>query len=231
MPSIYISKFTGDYWSKWEKSTVLSNLPGFASEQAKVLLASCMGEEQCFVYDPDKELLSWSSWVDEDWLAWSEPIHLPLPPNIQEDPNDTYLSIVSSNEGQWMISINFEFETVYWKIIGDNQPWDGPSYLEPPPNLDDSTEIFVANDNYSEWIVAINLEDQSIYYAESDEDEYSEWEQIRDLELPDNWLEIGIDLDGAIYNDQLALYAIVYDDDFVTEEDDEAYDNDYDDYQ
>ena len=223
MPSIYNCHFLGDSWSEWNKCTILDELPEeFATDGVAILLTSRGGNERCYLYDPEKGALTSSSWVGDEWDTWMDSMHLPPPANYSALHEDTYFTILSHEDGDWLVSVNLTEGSVYGSPIDFEAPeveWDGPSSIEPAPNMEESTDVFGANDDDAEWIVAINLEEQSVFFAEWDGEDYSSWEAVQPLDLPNIWLELGIDLDGAIVEGQLQVYAIVYDDDFDDDDD------------
>ncbi len=218
MPSIYYCHFLGDGWSEWKKSTILDELPEeFATDGVAILLTSRDGDETCYLYDPEKGMLTSSCWIGDEWGLWKPSIPLSPPANFSALHEDTNFTILSHEDGDWLISINLSEGSVYGAPIDfDTQEveWDGPFSIEAAPNMDESTDVFGANDDDAEWVIAVNLEEQSVFFAEWDGDDYSSWEAVSSLDLPDIWLELGIDLDGAIVEGQLQVYVIVYDDDF-----------------
>ena len=229
MPSIYICRDLGENWSDWEKLSVLEQFPEeFSSDDVEILFSISNGDERCYLYEPKNGLLTWSSWDADEWIDWERPLDIPPPQNLVVNEEDAHFSVVSHEDGDWLISINIADGTVYWyPLDSEDEEWDGPSYIDDPPNWDDSTDLFIASDLESEWLIAVNLEDQSIYFVEWDGEEFGSWEMLPPLEIPEIWLELGIKLDGVILDeDLLSIYAIVYDDDFEEEEYEELEDYD-----
>lgn len=215
MPSIYQCRFLGDSWSAWEKQMVLDELPeDFATDGVSVLLTFRGGTHICYLYHPELDQLTWAVWDKHGWKPWAQPLSIPAPVNFSLEQEDTYFSVVSHQDLDWLVSVNLSIGSVYGCPIeagNSEESWVGPSWIEASPNWEDSTDVFVVNEDDTEWVVAINLEDRSVFFSEWDGEEYSAWEQVPALPFADNWLEIGIDLDGAIVDGQLQLYAIVYD--------------------
>lgn len=220
MPSIYSCQFLGDMWSEWEHGMVLNELPElFAKDGVALLLTNRDGRDFCYLYDLEESLLTWASWSDGAWSDWADPMAFSPPPNFAPDSEDTCFSVVSQDDVDWLLSINLMAGTVYGCPIDlevTEAVWEEPTPIEVAPNLDESTDIFAAIHDESEWVIAVDLEQQSVCYSEWNGEEYSSWESVPSLDLPEEWLEMGIDLDGAVVDEQLLVYAIVYDDDQVS---------------
>ncbi len=219
MPSIYSCQFLGDAWSEWTHLMDLNELPElFAKDGVALMLTSRDGYDFCYLYDPEDGLLSWASWDSGCWSEWAEPLSFPPPANFALDNEDTCFSVVSQDDVDWLLSINLVEGTVFGcpiEVDSSEVVWEEPTPIEAAPNLDESTDVFAAILDESEWVIAVDLEQQSVCYSEWNGEEYSSWESVPNLALKDDWLEVGIDLDGAVVDEQLMVYAIVYDDDTV----------------
>ena len=221
MPSIYYCQYLGDGWSRWQGGFQLPPLPPqYDEEIITVTLASREGQEWCYVYDPEAGELTWCSWDGDSWSEWEGATPLPPPPNdlIESDLGDSeaFISVSSHEQGEWMLSYNPEDGSIYWSPWNDGsyEPWEGPNTIEDPPNLDDTTDVFCAGDGNHEWLISVNPENWTVFYSEWDGDEFGDWSSAPDLPIPDEWLDLGVDLDGAGRDGQFWIYATVYDDEF-----------------
>lgn len=216
MPSIYTCYFLGEGWSDWEQSTVLNELPEeFATESLSILVTSDKDEQRCYLYDAESGLLALNHWNNESWGSWSEPVVLPNPPNASSMDEDAYFSVVSRRGGDCLLSINPAEGSVTCLALSSAHEefvWGHSKSIDPAPNHDESTDVFASSDDQTDWLVAVNLEEENVFFAESNGEDYSLWEEVAALSLPEEWLDSGIDLDSAVVEGQLLLYAIVYDD-------------------
>ncbi|MCK6512000.1 hypothetical protein L6R29_18820 [Myxococcota bacterium] len=215
MPSVYYSRFLGDGWSAWEGGHFLPPMPTEFDQDAEVSLASRDGEDRCYVYSPEREEVKWCVWKGDRWSEWLGTAHLSPPPNYIVDEQEAFFSVSSHRLGEWVIAYNPADGRVYWSPWTGRGygPWEGPNILqEEPPNLNESADVFAAGDGKTEWLVCVNTDDWSVYYASLEEDGYSEWKEAPALPVPEEWVEMGLDLDGDGRSGTFWVYATVYND-------------------
>ena len=220
MPSIYWCKDLGESWSNWTKIASIRLPDEIIPENAHLSLTSLEGDEFCYVLDPDNFKLEWSSWNESDWQNWDK-LDLRLP-ELPEDRELYKFSVLAIDGEPWLAAIDSQNGVFFWLPIEGPYQWEGPFQFEVPPNWSrEDSDIFMASDNEVIWLVSVNLEEQSIYFADWDGEEFGVWSPINDLTISEDWLELGVKFDGSLEDDQLKLYAAVYDDDYYEEEEEE----------
>ncbi len=222
MPSIFFSKDLGDNWSEWIRRVNKLRLPDeLSSEDVYIMLGASDGDEFCYLLEPSTLKMSWSSWNDSDWDNWQDPFTLSSEPPLDDD--ELLFSGFFMEGFPYIAAISPREKVLYWLSIDEDGDWEGPfSFTEPPNWSEESGSLFLASDEDVLWLVSVNLDEQSIYFSDWDGDEFSEWSQLNDLDLPDEWLELGVQFDGSLEDDRLVLYAIVHDDDYYEEEEEEV---------
>ncbi len=217
MARIYRCEFLGDSWGEWIGGEEMPPLPyEFEVETSTVTIASRQGTEWCYAYDPEAGLITWCTWEGDGWSEWHDLRELPPPPNWIVDEIESQFSMGAHRGKPVLYSYNPEDGSLFrslWTGVGFSR-WRGPEFIEPPPNMSEATDIFAAGDEESEWLIAVDLEEWSVFYTEwnPDEEEFSDWEEAPPLPIPDEWLDMGVDLDGDARDGGFWIYATVYED-------------------
>lgn len=192
--------------------------PDFEPDTTTISISSRKGVDWCYAYDPEAGLITWCNWTRGGWSDWHDIVELPPPPNWDVDGIYSFFSAGAHAGTVAIFSFNPEDSSLFVSPWERNafRRWSGPIYLEEPPNLSDSVDIFAAGDEHSEWLFSVDLEDWSIFYTQWDdaEGEFTEWDQAPPITIPEEWLEMGIDLDGDARDGAFWLYATVYEDDY-----------------
>ena len=222
MPFIYRSAFLGEEWDVWEDGYAMPPLPfDFTQESCTVTFHSHNGINWCFAYDPNEELITWCHRDDIGWSDWHDVAALPTPPNyfIDNEVGIPSFFSVGTHAGEPAIySYQPDDDSVmisFWSE-GEFMEWVEIGRLEPPPNLSEASDVFVAADETNEWIISVDLEEWTVYYCEWDieTEDFSAWAEGPILVLPDEWYEMGgIDVDGDAGDGGFWIYATVYEDD------------------
>ena len=216
MPSVYYCRFLGDGWSEWKGGYRLPPIPdGFDEDTSTFSLASRDGQDICYVYDPEKEKITWCNWEGNAWATWQGIAELPPPPNYIIEEEEAYLSTATHEDSDWVIAYNPADGSVYWSEWTGRgySEWKGGLYLEEdPPNFDEHTDIFAAGEGLQQWLIAVNLEDWSVFYTRQEGDHYGEWKEAPKLPIPEEWVAMGVDLDGNGREGRFSIYATVYND-------------------
>ncbi len=230
MPFIYRCQFLGDEWSEWDDGFEMPPLPdGFTQEECTITFHSHDGVSWCFAYTPFEDLITWCNKESDGWSDWHDIAPLPSPPNWIIDDEEGIPSnfSVGTHMGQpVMYSYHPDDDSVFVSSWSDDEftDWIDLGNLEPPPNLSEASDVFVAADENNEWFISVNLEDWSIYYCEWDasSESFSAWAEAPELTMPDEWYEMGgIDVDGDADDGSFWIYATIYQDDYPDDEFDE----------
>ena len=217
MSSIYWCLFLGDGWEEWKGGHALPTLPRkFDEEGTTITMAFREDQDWCYAYDPEQEEIMWCTWTGRGWSKWEAAARLPPPPNFIIDEEEAFFSVSSHENGEWVVSYNPADGSVFWSEWTGRgySTWQGPIFLdEDPPNLDDAADVFAAGDGEgNEWLISVNQEDWSVFYASWEGDGYSEWRRASDLPIPEEWLDLGVDIDGTGRDGTFYIYATVHDD-------------------
>jgi len=215
MPTLYYSEFVDGEWSEWDGGFILPPLPmEFDEESTTITFAFRAGQVWCYAYDPEQAVITWCVWDGDEWTDWEESGELPPAPNWIVDGMESYFSVSTHEDMEWVFSCNPEDCSIYWSPwsgygFGD---WEGPVFFEDPPNFDDNADLFVAGDGDKEWLLSVNEDDMSVCFVQLSEVESEEWSETPEpVWIPEEWLG-AIDLDGAGRNGQFWLFVTVHDD-------------------
>lgn len=222
MPFIYRCEYLGGEWNLWEDGYEMPSLPyDFTQESCTVSFHSHDGVDWCFSYDPIAELITWCNKEEESgWTDWHDIASLPAPPNfiLEDEVGIPAFFSVGTHAGQPAIySLQPDDDSVfisYWS--GEEfQEWDEVGFLEPPPNLSEASDISVACDQDNEWVISVNLEDWSVFYCEWDPgtESFSPWAQAPPLDLPEEWFDMGVDVDADAGGGSFWIYTTIYEED------------------
>ena len=215
MPNIYRCEFLGDDWGPWEGGHDMPPLPyDFVAEECTISISSRKQIEWCYAYDPSAELITWCHWAEGFWSDWHKITELPASPNWDVDGIDTFFSVGTLAGETVLYSYNSVDGSLYFSPWSGRffDSWQGEIFLEAPPNLSEATDIFTAGDEDNSWMLSVDLEEWSIFYTQWDEEAeaFTAWEEAPDLDLPEEWLEMGIDIDGDSRRGIFWLSAAVY---------------------
>lgn len=216
MPNIYYIPYDDDDgWGDWQGGHEMPPLFGdFDPDVCSISIASrADGHDWCHAYDPEAGLITWCTWSPAGWSDWHAVAELPPPPNWSDD---CFFSVGAHSGTDSLYCYDVEGGSLFWSTwTGYGYgAWEGPIYVDTPPNIDGESDVFMGGDDEIEFIVCLNRDNWTVYYAEWDDEEgeYDDWERLDDIVIPEEWDEedYEIDFDGDARDGELWIYATVY---------------------